>query len=152
MDYDENLFGDGGIRLQLTGDVAFIAVVGVAVIADLGDDDCYGVLRIFVSNEFEDWGKKQGHTTLLLSWFRVFDRMLSRARLNCSCAPIKASVRVCASRVSSATWASRSGLASIWRTLIVVSWITVSILMLLPKLFHLLRLFPFRGWREWRGT
>ena len=53
MDYDENCFGNRGIRLELTGDVAFIAVigvavivVGVAVIVDLGDDDYYGVQRI----------------------------------------------------------------------------------------------------------
>jgi hypothetical protein len=65
LDYDENYFGNGGIRLQLTGDVAFIAVigvavivVGVAVIVDLGDDDYYGVLRIVISEEFEDWGRK----------------------------------------------------------------------------------------------
>lgn len=58
MDYDEDCFGNGGIRLQLTGDVAFIAFVGVAVIVDLGDDDYYGVLRIVISEEFEDWGRK----------------------------------------------------------------------------------------------
>ena len=65
MDYDENYFGNGGIRLQLTGDVAFIAfvgvaviVVGIAVIVDLGDDDCYGILRIVISEEFEDRGRK----------------------------------------------------------------------------------------------
>jgi len=45
LDHDEGLLGDVGVGLQLSGDVAGVLVVRVPVVADLGDDYCYGVLR-----------------------------------------------------------------------------------------------------------
>ena len=44
FDHDEGLLADAGVGLQLARDVARVDVIGVAAVADLGDDDCYSVL------------------------------------------------------------------------------------------------------------
>jgi hypothetical protein len=77
--------------------------------------------------------------------------MLSRAWLNCTCAPMRAFVSVWASKVSSCTCTSSNGLASIWRILICVSWMIVWMLTLLPKLLQVLPRFSLRA-RERRGV